>query len=109
MGMEKRKAEEKRGSRRRASTQVTSGGASWAQVDGETLKYVCCAISQRGGAIRLGYTRDGGAYAIGIYGDGEPYTDYVRPGEDINAALLEIAHLWGNVTGDGSYISSGST
>ena len=42
-----------------------------------------------GGAIRFGYTRDGGAYAVGLYYGGETCTEYIRPGEDVEQALIE--------------------
>lgn len=40
------------------------------------------AAMAAGGALRIGMTRDWGAMAIGVYGDGEPYTEYLRPGDD---------------------------
>jgi hypothetical protein len=55
---------------------------------------VVTTLASTGGAIRFGYTSDGGAYAIGIYGDGEPYTDYVKPAEDINEYLKDLADSW---------------
>lgn len=51
-----------------------------------------------GGALRFGYSRDGGAYAVGIYGDGEPYTEFVRPGEDMDSFLEEVCELFANMT-----------
>ena len=84
----------------------SSGGGktSWALANPELVMYAVMAVAQRGGALRLGYTRDGGAYAIGVYGDGEPYTDYVSPNEDINQYLRNLAEDFGNVQGDGSLI-----
>jgi len=35
------------------------------------------AVLQGGGAVRFGMTRDGAVLAMGVYGDGEPYTDYL--------------------------------
>lgn len=67
-----------------------SGPADWASVNGSDLVKTLEAVALAGGALRLGYTRDGGAYAIGIYGDGEPYTVYIRPSEDIDRALANI-------------------
>lgn len=64
--------------------------ADWETVDAMVLTRAIAAVSAMGGAIRLGYTRDGGAYALGIYGDGEPFTVYVSPKEDINAELEGI-------------------
>jgi hypothetical protein len=72
--------------------------------DPEMLQYTITAVAQKGGALRLGYTRDGGAYAIGIYGDGDPYTEYISPTEDVNEHLRSIASDFGNVTGDGAYV-----
>lgn len=65
--------------------------ADWSTVDMAQLHETVVRVTGGGGAIRLGYTADGGAYAIGVYGDGsEPYTEYVRPGEDLDAILADI-------------------
>lgn len=48
-----------------------------------------------GGAIRIGLTRDGGALAIGIYQGKEYGTEYIRPNEDLETALRELAIAWG--------------
>lgn len=67
------------------------GRADWALADMAQLHETVCRVAGGGGALRLGYTADGGAYALGIYGDGpEPYTEYVRPSEDINSVLEQI-------------------
>lgn len=78
-------------------------------VDPADLQYAITAVAQKGGALRFGYTRDGGAYAIGIYGDGDPYTEYVSPQEDMHEHLGGIAADFGNVTGDGSYVGEGGS
>lgn len=75
---------------RRFTNDRGSEPADWDMVDMAVLRSAIAAVSAMGGAIRLGYTRDGGAYAIGIYGDGEPFTVYVSPKEDINAELEGI-------------------
>jgi hypothetical protein len=64
--------------------------------DGASLLW-CLAIGSalNGGAIRIGLTRDGGALAIGVY-QGENYgTEYVRPDEDLDTVVREIAAGWG--------------
>lgn len=81
----RRAAQENR--KRRSNKSVNGGVADWGSVNGEILGKAVAAIAQLGGALRLGYTRDGGAYAIGIYGDGEPFTEYVPPSEDIESYL----------------------
>jgi len=70
--------------------------ADWTSAESQLVVAAIAAISLAGGAIRFGYTRDGGAYAIGILGDGEPYTEYVRPSEDINAYLAALVEQWRN-------------
>jgi hypothetical protein len=45
----------------------------------------------KGGALRLGLSRDGGAFALGIYGDGgDPYTEYFRDGLELTEYLREL-------------------
>jgi len=70
---------------------VGTGRADWATVDMAQIQETIAKVSATGGAVRFGYTADGGAYAIGVYGDGPtPYTEYVRPGEDIDAFLADL-------------------
>jgi len=61
--------------------------ANWGDAPAELLTAVICAVSERGCAIQFGYTRDGGAFAIRIVGDGEPYNEYIRPSESIKLHL----------------------
>jgi hypothetical protein len=68
--------------------------ADWAGADAIALRDAICAAAIVGGALRFGYSRDGGAYAIGIYGDGEPYTEFVKPIEDIDITLVYIKELF---------------
>jgi hypothetical protein len=51
-----------------------------------------------GGALRLGYSRDGGAYAVGVYGDGDPYTLYHPPEDDIDALLAKIENAFSEIS-----------
>jgi len=61
--------------------------AEWGDADPKKVLAAISAIARNGFAVRFGYTRDGGAFAIGIVGDGEPFTEYVRPNEDIDLYL----------------------
>jgi hypothetical protein len=63
------------------------GSADWGSVDAKKLVHLIETASRKGGALRLGYTRDGGAYAIGVYAGPNYFTDYVRPEEDIDEYL----------------------
>jgi hypothetical protein len=75
----------------------SDGVADWASVNGELLAAVIGIVAKNGGALRFGYTRDGGAYSVGIYGDGEkPYTDYIRPTEDVEQYLRDLGERWYN-------------
>lgn len=65
--------------------------ADWATADASLLLECICRLSILGGALQFGYTRDGSAFAIRILGDGEPYTEYVRPAEDVNAYLRALS------------------
>jgi len=78
-----------------------TGVADWEQCDGQCLKRAISTAALTGGALRFGYSRDGGAYAIGIYGDGEPYTEFVRPSEDIDDFLNKISELFESINDDG--------
>jgi len=69
--------------------------ADWQAADGELVVKAIAAATSTGGAIRFGYTRDGGAYAVGILGDGEPYTLYCGSGDDLTTTLEEICSAFG--------------
>jgi hypothetical protein len=47
-----------------------------------------------GGAMRIGFTRDGGALSIGVYAGDEYGTEYIRPGEDLAEELRKISEGW---------------
>lgn len=82
----------------RRLTRGNGGAADWSTVDADTLQQTIVAVSMAGGAIRFGYTGDGGAYAIGIYGDGDkPYTEYLRPGENVEAFLVDVQTTFGDI------------
>lgn len=65
--------------------------ADWGAADSTKVIAAICAVTKHGFAIRFGYTRDGGAFALGIVGDGDPFTEFVRPTEDIDLFLDGIA------------------
>lgn len=73
---------------RRHHFYVPAGRANYTELDSGRVLRAIEIISANGGAIRFGKTRDGGAFAIGVYGDGgEPYTDYLRPTDDVTEYL----------------------
>ena len=64
-----------------------SDPADWKSADPARIAAAITAITSHGYAVRFGYTRDGGAFAIGVIGDGEPFTEFIRPTEDIDLYL----------------------
>lgn len=68
--------------------------ADWGTADAELLRWAIATVAFKGGALRFGYTRDGGAYAVGILGDGEPYTEYIKPSDDISEYLRGLGERW---------------
>jgi hypothetical protein len=98
MSIVKRQKEEAAKSKKERRFRKSNGestGADWSKVDAEQLRETIAIVAQAGGALRLGYTIDGGAYALGVYGDGaSPYTEYVRPSEDINRVLADLSAVF---------------
>lgn len=89
------KAKAQRGRRRSAGE-----SADYQSVDWRPIVALVACLSRHGGAVRLGYTRDGGAYALGVYMGDDYATEYIKPDEDWAEALAEIATLWSPDGGD---------
>ena len=83
------KAAERRQTKRRIQGQVDMASIPWL-----TLVALIAEMSAEGGAIRIGLTRDGGALALGLYKGDDYATEYIRPNEDIEGALHQIADVW---------------
>lgn len=82
--------EAKRNPKKRRYTRSSTVIADWATIDADCIRQAIAAVALSGGALRFGYTSDSGAYSIGIYGDGDPYTEYVRPTESVEDVLNDI-------------------
>jgi len=96
-------AQNRKDDKRRASAEkkaaftrrnAPNGTADWESVDGTLVVKAIAAIGVDGGAIRFGYTRDGGAYAIGLYDGDQKNTIYVSPNESVEDALREIIEYY---------------
>ena len=59
--------------------------ADYTSVDPELLRGAIVAVTGKDCAIQFGYTKDGSTFVVRIVGDGEPYNDFVRPSEDVDA------------------------
>jgi len=62
----------------------------WSSADAGNIRDLIVSITEAGGAIRFGCTRDRGAYSLGVHIGGEHDTKYVAVTEDIDAKLLEL-------------------
>jgi len=99
--LQEEKKAKKTSGRRFGVNRETSLAADWGRVDAEQLKRVIVAVCRAGGALRFGYTADGGAFALGIYGDGpEPYTEYMRPTEDVGDTLDDLAQTFYDIASE---------
>jgi hypothetical protein len=87
-----RESDANRANRRKARGNQTK--ADWTSVPADLLQQSIATIASAGGAIRFGYTRDGGAYAVGILGDGDPYTEYLRPADNIVEYFETLCQEW---------------
>lgn len=74
--------------------------ADWTSSSSALVIKAISTASIAGGALRFGYSKDGGAYALGIYGDGEPYTVFVPPSDDIDITLQDVIDLFDSLRDD---------
>lgn len=93
MGQEEKRKQAKRDATKARGFRRAGGGGvapDWRHVDAEVLKWALHIVGACDGALRLGYSRDGGMFATGVYGDGEPYTDYTRTAQETTDYLTEL-------------------
>ena len=72
---------------KRRRRQQDDAVADWGNAEPKLLASVIAGVTANGGAVRFGYSRDGGAYALGIYGDGDPFTEYFPATQDVDPWL----------------------
>lgn len=95
-----RASEEKRANKRsrakegRSRRAASQGGADWSLFDVPAVIALIMALTEKDGALRIGKTRDGGAWAFGVYLDDDYATEYIRPSENFADAIHEIAAAW---------------
>lgn len=100
MGQQERQRENARDNKRDKAKQQRSRRAEQAGAidvracDWTAVAALITAFADAGGAIRVGLTRDGGAWAFGCYLGDDYATEYVRPSENLRGALIEIAEAW---------------
>lgn len=72
-------------------------GFDWATIDSARIAELVCIVTGRGGAIRFGYTRDGGAGSIGLYYGDQRDTLYIRPSQDAEEVMGLIERTFENL------------
>lgn len=59
--------------------------ADWGKVTAELIRSAISCATDSGGALLFGKTSDGGALVVRVYGEGDPYSEYFGPDEDIES------------------------
>lgn len=75
----------------RSKNRGASDSADWAAINPENLVKLIAATTALGISITFGYTRDGGAFYISLYSDGDSERIYIRPTEEPDEQILELA------------------
>lgn len=65
--------------------------ARWIEVSDASILRAVRSVSENGGMVAFGKTSDGGALALYVWGDGQPYKEYFRPGQDVDGYLHDLA------------------
>lgn len=74
-----------------SARQHSSTNADYGGINAELIREAIETITAHGGAIRFGYTSDGGAYAIGIYDGDARFTEYFRSDDEVSNYLRDVA------------------
>lgn len=106
MGSMQRVIEQKKSkgnTRRYSGGKQVSAGVSWAGINAATVLETIQIVSEAGGALRFGHSRDGGALALGVYGDGpEAYTLYAGDTETMNDHIVGIGDVFTAIAAENS-------
>lgn len=72
------------------SPEVGGSAADWRNANPDILVWFVELATRDDCAVRFGYSRDGGAYSLGIYADGTSQTLYLSGKEDVNDWLTRL-------------------
>lgn len=76
--------------RQRKSGRRNSEQAKWHGIHPELLYYLVVGITERGGAVRFGTSRDGGAYNVGVYLDDDYWNDWGGSLDEISGKIRDL-------------------
>lgn len=65
--------------------------ADYVNVSAHALHKAIVQLTASNCAIQFGYTKDGSTFVVRVVGDGEPYNEFIRPSEDMDAYLNALA------------------
>lgn len=65
----------------------------WGRIDDQLIFKLVQAATEEDGAIMFGYSRDGGAYSVKIYGGGDTQTFYEHEDEAITRIMTNIMEV----------------
>jgi len=82
--------------RRASRSQSNTGQPDYAKATPGWILAVIVEVTRQGGAVRFGYSRDGGIYVIGVYLAGEMENIYIKESEGLDTKLEE---LYNDLTG----------
>lgn len=80
--------------RAKLAQKVETEQPDWGRIEDRLLWTVIQLVTPDDGAIMFGYSRDGGAYSVRIYGSGEPYTTYYHSDAEMTAFLIELVEAY---------------
>lgn len=75
----------------------SSNVADWGTITPKILVDLVQVVAAAGGAVRFGYTRDGGAYSVGVYLDDDRETFYFKPADDLDDAIGQLTEMLRNL------------
>lgn len=84
--------------RRYGNVSVAKAAVTWTDVKSENIMELIVAASEASGAVRFGLSRDGGALALGVYGDGdEGYTLYSPTAEGMEDHISGLIDVFNTI------------
>lgn len=81
----------------RSKNRGSGDTADYAALPADVMLALIAAVTGLGISITFGYTRDGGAYYLSLYHEGESDRIYIRPNEDPEDQLRALVSEFENL------------
>ena len=79
------------------TTQHTGAQSSWRDVGFDTVLALLLAVTEKGGAVQFGKSRDGAALSITLYYDGDRRTVWIGPDDDPYEKIEKILTVFESI------------